>query len=134
MPILLPGKAESRNNTITEPGKNTYIDLDDLVHAGASGGQDSLDVITANLCLGTDVALDQVRGGVGGDLAGDENLTIGADGLGLWFGLLGGSFIVCAICVGVEMVFWSRLVRCGGVASSQGRLRCEGRLREGRRT
>jgi hypothetical protein len=63
--------------------ENTYIDLDDLVHAGASSGQDSLDVIAANLCLGADVALDQVGGGVSGDLARDEDLTVGTDGLGL---------------------------------------------------
>lgn len=64
-------------------GQATYIDLDNLVYAGASGGQDSLDVVAANLCLSTDVSFDQVGGGVGGNLSRDEDLAVGADGLGL---------------------------------------------------
>lgn len=61
----------------------TYVNLDNLRHAGTSGGQDSLDVIAADLGLVTDAALDQGGGGIGGDLAGDEDLAVGADGLGL---------------------------------------------------
>lgn len=61
----------------------THVDLDDLGHAGSSGGQDGLDVVTADLGLVADVTLDQVGGGISGDLAGDEDLAVGADGLGL---------------------------------------------------
>lgn len=63
----------------------TYVHLDDLFNAGPSGSQDSLDVVTAGLGLDANVALDQVGGGISRDLAGDEDLTIGTDGLGLWF-------------------------------------------------
>jgi hypothetical protein len=63
--------------------KKTYVDLDDLVNAGTSGKQNSLDVIAAGLGQDADVALDEVGGGVSGDLAGDEDLAVGADGLGL---------------------------------------------------
>lgn len=60
----------------------THVDLDDLGNAGTGGGQDSLDVVAADLGLVADVALNQVGGGISGDLAGDEDLAIGADGLG----------------------------------------------------
>lgn len=66
----------------------THIDLDDLGDGGTSGVQDSLDVVAADLGLLADVALDEVTGGVSGDLAGDEELAVGADGLGLWVGEL----------------------------------------------
>lgn len=62
----------------------THVDLDDLGHAGTGGGQDSLDVVAADLGLLADVTLNQVGGGISGDLAGDEDLAVGADGLGLW--------------------------------------------------
>lgn len=61
----------------------THIDLDDLGHAGAGGSQDGLDVVAADLGLVADVALNQVGGGISGDLAGNENLAVGTDGLGL---------------------------------------------------
>lgn len=62
-----------------------YVDLDDLGHAGAGGVQDGFDVVAAGLGQFADVALDQVGRGVGGDLARDEDLAVGADGLGLWW-------------------------------------------------
>jgi len=62
----------------------TYVDLDDLGNAGSGGVQDGFDVVAAGLGLLADVALDQVGRGVGGNLAGDEDLAVGADGLGLW--------------------------------------------------
>lgn len=63
----------------------TYVDLDDLGNAGTGGVQDGLDVVAAGLGQLADVTLDQVGRGVGGDLAGDEDLAVGADGLGLWW-------------------------------------------------
>lgn len=62
----------------------THVDLDDLGNAGTGSGQDSLDVVAADLGLLADVTLDQVGGGISGDLAGDEDLAVSADGLGLW--------------------------------------------------
>jgi hypothetical protein len=61
----------------------THVNLDDLGDVGTGSGQDSLDVVAADLGLLADVTLDQVGGGVGGDLAGDEDLAVGTDGLGL---------------------------------------------------
>ena len=72
-----------------------YVDLDDLGHAGAGGVQDGLDVVAAGLGQLADVALDQVGRGVGGDLAGDEDLAVGADGLGLrWVSWCSVEFVV----------------------------------------
>jgi hypothetical protein len=62
----------------------TYVNLDNLGHAGTSGGQNSLDVIAADLGLVADAALDESGGCIGGDLAGDEDLAVGTDSLGLW--------------------------------------------------
>jgi hypothetical protein len=64
------------------------VHLDDLGHLGAGGGQDGLDVVAAGLSQVADVAGDEGAGGVGGDLAGDEDLAVGADGLGLGGGLV----------------------------------------------
>lgn len=61
-----------------------YVNLDDLGNAGAGSLKDGLDVVAASLGLDANVALDQVGRGVGRDLAGDEDLAVGADGLGLW--------------------------------------------------
>lgn len=61
----------------------TYIDLNNLRHAGSSSSDNSLDVVAAGLGQDTDVTLDQVAGGIGGDLAGNEELAVGADSLGL---------------------------------------------------
>lgn len=61
----------------------TYVDLDNLGNAGTSSVQDGLDVVAASLGQDTDVALDQVGRGVSGNLAGDEDHSIGTDGLGL---------------------------------------------------
>lgn len=61
-----------------------YIDLDDLGHVGARGGQDRLDVVAAGLGEFANGAGDQGARGVGGDLARDEDLAVGADCLGLW--------------------------------------------------
>lgn len=63
--------------------RKTHVNLDDLGDVGTGSGQDSLDVVTADLGLLANVTLDQVGGGIGGDLAGDEDLAVGADGLGL---------------------------------------------------
>jgi hypothetical protein len=61
----------------------THIDLDDLVNAGSGSVQNGLDVVAAGLCLFADVALDEVAASVSGDLAGDEELPVGTDSLGL---------------------------------------------------
>lgn len=62
----------------------TYVDLDNLLHARSGSFHDSLDVVAAGLGQLADVTLDRVGGGVVGDLAGDEDLAVGADGLGLF--------------------------------------------------
>ena len=55
----------------------THVDLDDLGNAGTGGGQDSLDVVAADLGLVADAALNQVGGGISGDLAGQPYLPGG---------------------------------------------------------
>lgn len=60
------------------------VDLDDLGDVRARGAQDRGDVVAAGLGEFADVAGHQGAGGVGGDLAGDEDLAVGADGLGLY--------------------------------------------------
>lgn len=60
-----------------------HVDLDDLGHLGAGSGQNGLDVVAAGLGEFADGAGDEGAGGVGGDLAGDEDLAVGADCLGL---------------------------------------------------
>lgn len=62
----------------------TYINLNNLLNARPGGRQDSPDIVAARLGLVADGALDQVRRGVRGDLAGHEDLAVGADGLGLF--------------------------------------------------
>lgn len=64
-------------------GSWTYVDLDDLGNAGAGCGHNGLDVVAAGLGQLADVTLDKVGVGVGGNLAGDKDLAVGADGLGL---------------------------------------------------
>lgn len=59
------------------------VDLDDLVNTGPGSVQNGLDVIAAGLCLFADVALDEVAGSISGNLAGDEELAVGTDSLGL---------------------------------------------------
>jgi hypothetical protein len=61
------------------------IDLDDLGHLRTGGGQNGLDVVAAGLGLLADGAGDKGAGGVGGDLARDEDCAVGADCLGLWW-------------------------------------------------
>lgn len=63
--------------------KQAYINLDNLAHARPGRSQNSLEVIAASLGLIGNGTLDQRAGGVGGDLAGDEELAVCADGLGL---------------------------------------------------
>lgn len=65
------------------------IDLDDLGHLGPGGAQDGLDVVAAGLGLLADGAGHQGAGGVGGDLARDEDCAVGADCLGLYGGRRG---------------------------------------------
>lgn len=69
------------------PGKKgrqlTHIDLDDLAHARASRLNDGLDVVAAGLGQVANVTGDEVSRGIGGDLAGDEDLAVGTNSLGL---------------------------------------------------
>lgn len=57
--------------------------LDDLVHADTCLGKNALDVLAAHLRLVCDAAFDQVAFCVCGDLAGDEDVGAGDDGLRL---------------------------------------------------
>ena len=59
------------------------IDLDDLLDATASGLEDGRQVLAALGGLFGDGTFDEVGGSVRGDLAGDEDLVRGGDGLGL---------------------------------------------------
>lgn len=59
------------------------IDLDNLGHFRTGGLEDGIDVVAASLGELANVTLDQGAGGVGGNLAGDEDLAVGADSLGL---------------------------------------------------
>lgn len=61
----------------------TYIDLDNSINARPGSVQDSLDVFADLLRFLTDSSLDQVPGGVGGDLAGHEDLAVCTDSMGL---------------------------------------------------
>lgn len=88
----------------------TYVDLDDLGDAGAGSGNDGLDVVAAGLGQLADVALDEVGGGISGDLAGDEDLAVGADGLGL-FGLSVSSFFLRFMSIGGGSHVWRRETR-----------------------
>ena len=65
------------------------VDLDDLLDRSIGFLQNGNDVLAALCCLIGDAALDQSAGLVGRDLARDENLGAGDDGLGLWCGLAG---------------------------------------------
>lgn len=60
------------------------VDLDDVLDGCVGLLQDGDDVLAAQCCLVGDAALDQGAGLVGGDLAGDEDVGPGDDGLGLW--------------------------------------------------
>jgi hypothetical protein len=77
------------------------IDLDDLLNGCVGLLQDGNDVLAALCGLVGDATLDQGAGLVGGDLAGDEDLRTGDDGLGLG-------------CVS-EMICWNgcAAVKCG---------------------
>jgi hypothetical protein len=66
-------------------GSRAYIDTDYLANRRASRIEDSLDVIAASLGLGLDIAFNEVAVLVCGDLAGEEDLAVSLDGLGLWF-------------------------------------------------
>lgn len=59
------------------------VDLDDLLDAGAGGGQDSLEVADTGSGLLLDGALDQVALGITGDLAGAVDGSRCLDGVGL---------------------------------------------------
>lgn len=72
----------------------THIDLDDLLHAGVGGGQDSLDVGAASPGQVTNAALNQLAVFIGGDLTGNKDLAVGADSLGLW---IVSSFLSCCV-------------------------------------
>lgn len=60
-----------------------HVDLDDLLDGCVGLLQDRDDVLAALCGLIRDAALDQSAGLVGGDLAGNEDLGAGDDGLGL---------------------------------------------------
>lgn len=84
------------------PGKNewerrTYVHLNDLLHAGPGRVEDGLDVVAASLGLDADAALDELRGRVCGDLAGDEDLAVCAHGLGLDWDVNGVLWLLCCI-------------------------------------
>lgn len=87
-------------------GKKTYVHLDDLLHARAGGGDNGLDVVAAGLGQVADAALNQVARGVGGDLTGDEDLAVGADGLGLGCVSLDSALVDCGVAgmaiIGIE--------------------------------
>lgn len=59
------------------------VDLDDLLNGSVRLLQDGNDVLAALCSLVGDATLDQSAGLVGGNLAGNENLGAGDDGLGL---------------------------------------------------
>lgn len=67
------------------------VDLEDLVNTGPGSVQNGLDVIAAGLCLFADVALDEVAGSISGNLAGDEELAVGTDSLGVGAGRRAGT-------------------------------------------
>lgn len=67
-----------------EGKEKTYVHLNSLLNARPSGLQHGSDVLAALLGLLADVALDQVAVDVGGDLARDEDLAVGLDGLRLF--------------------------------------------------
>lgn len=69
--------------TITTTTITTHLNLDDLLDAGAGFREDGLHVLDALGCLFGDGAFDDLRVGIGGDLAGDVNDAIGFNGLGL---------------------------------------------------
>lgn len=69
---------------VRQTERKAYVDLDNLGHAGTSSVKDSLDVVTAGLGQDANVALDKVGRGIGGDLAGDEDLAVGTDSLRLF--------------------------------------------------
>jgi hypothetical protein len=48
-----------------------YVDFDDLVNAGSSGGEYSFDSVAASGGFLRDGTLDEFAGGEGGDLSGD---------------------------------------------------------------
>lgn len=85
-----PGRREGelgrggKRRTGRRAGSVSYTNSNDLLHPAPCSRQDSKDVLDALLRLVGDAAFDQVAGGVGGDLAGDEDLVVGFDGLGLW--------------------------------------------------
>lgn len=63
--------------------KKPYINLEDLLDAGTSSLNNSLDVVAASLGHLGDTAGDELGLGVEGDLTRDEDLAVGFDGLGL---------------------------------------------------
>lgn len=65
-------------------GGKTHINFNNLLHARLRRVKDGLDIIATGLGPVADGAADEVCGSVGGDLARDEDLAIGTDGLGLF--------------------------------------------------
>jgi len=58
--------------------------LDDPAQVATGFGQNGLDALARSLGLVCDAALDQRAGFVGGDLARDEDVWTGLDGLAVW--------------------------------------------------
>lgn len=61
-----------------------YIDLDDLINGGASSSQYSTDVAATEVSLISNASLEELASVVGGNLAGDKDLSASLDGLALW--------------------------------------------------
>lgn len=64
-------------------GGKEDVDLDDLGDVAAGILEDALQALAAGLGLIGDAALNEVAGGIGGDLTRDPDLTGGLDGLGV---------------------------------------------------
>ncbi len=67
--------------------KRFLTHLDNPIHANLGLVQNRLDIITALLCLLSDIAFDQVALAVCRDLARNVNLWAGDDGLALLFAI-----------------------------------------------
>ena len=65
---------------------STYTDSDDLVDTTSPSFKHGFEIHAALARLLCNGALDEVSGGVGGDLASAPDLAGGFDGVGVWSG------------------------------------------------
>lgn len=101
--------------------------FDDLVHGATGGFEDGLEVLAALGRLGGDGAVDEVAGGVGGDLARAPDLAGSLDGLAVgaggrtsilakYFGKLAGGrrhdFRYVAVAGEVEVEVLGEIIQC----------------------